>query len=114
MGHAVSAECKCGYSVDMLMIGGGMRDLGNICLHPALCSVGEHIATVNLMEKPITCPDGHRGFPSPYCNSPDLQIEPGSHSISQWGEYELNDGKYLCPKCGEYELVFSDAGVFFD
>lgn len=114
MGHAVSAECKCGYSVRELLIGGGMIDHHINCAHPALCSAGEHIVTVNLLEKPITCPDGHRGFPSPYCNSPDLQLEPGSQSISQWGEHELNSGKYLCPKCGKYELEFSDTGFLFD
>lgn len=114
MGHVISATCKCGYTEKNLTIGGGMLDFQVNCGHPALCSTGEHVVTVNLLKKPITCPEGHSGFPSPYCNSPDLQIEPGLSIVSGWQDYELNDGKYLCPKCGAYELVFSTPHIFFD
>jgi len=116
MGHSVGARCKCGYKEKMLMIGGGKLDFQYNCSHPALCESGKHIATVNLFDKEHRCPDGHPGHPKPYVNTPELQREPGNHRVSQWDDHELNDGAYLCPACGEYELHFGHWGlqVLFD
>jgi len=114
MGHSVDARCVCGYTLDELLIGAGKLNFRTVCAHPALCAQGRHVVTVNLFDAVHPCPDGHSGPVLPYATTPELQVSPGSESVSTWGEFELNDGGYRCPQCGGYTLHFSDAGLLFD
>lgn len=114
MGHEISAGCNCGYFVPHLRIGGGRTDFITHCSHPALCETGQHLVTVNLKAEAISCPDGHAGQPRPYFNSPELQVNSGADSISDWQGRKLNDGPYLCPSCGAYALYFAHPHLFFD
>ncbi len=114
MGHAVDAACRCGYAVAELRIGAGKLNFQTVCEHPALCGQGRHLVTVNLYEAVHHCPDGHADNPLPYAITPELQATPGSETVSTWGEFELNDGGYLCPQCGAYTLHFAESGLLFD
>lgn len=112
MGQIVTAACTCGYSEPELFVGGGMATYMTIANFPALCKQGKHIATVNLLADELVCPDGHSGRPLPYYNASELQIEPGKFLVSEWDGYQLNDGAYLCPSCGEHSLRFRLDALF--
>jgi len=115
MGHVISSSCRCGYSNESIPIGAGRHNHLDLCMHPALCRAGQHMVTVNLKDESTACPDGHPGEPLPYCNAPELQGVPGNGTISSWGDHRLDTGTYLCPKCGRYEMRFSqDPGLSFD
>lgn len=114
MGHAVDATCACGSAVAELKVGGGKPDFETVCAHPALCEHGAHLVTVNLHDRVHRCPEGHASHPLPYATTPELQRTPGSDTVSTWGEFELNDGGYRCPRCREFTLHFTHSGLLFD
>lgn len=114
MGHFISASCTCGYSNEHLSIGGGMLTFTTVCDHPAYCAAGRHVVTVNLMEQPITCPEGCAGTPLPYCKTPSLQIKRGKGLVSDWDGLKINTGLYKCPRCEAYSLQFHEKHAYFD
>ena len=117
MGCSVVAKCECGYESPLLMIGGGMLSFGTECKFPAYCAEGDHLVTVNLLEHPCPCSDGHKKEPTPY-NNADLKGTAGENEVVSWrfGENQavLTDGTYFCPACHQYMLKFSQGGMMWD
>ncbi len=118
MGASAIARCLCGYESPLLMIGGGMLNFNEFCAFPAYCAEGSHLVTVNMFDRPLACPDGHKSVPVPY-NAPSLQIERGDAVVVSWNLWpkrtiQLTNGRYLCPTCHEARLSFSDGGVLWD
>jgi hypothetical protein len=56
MGSAVRATCECGYD-QVFPIGGGMRNVQELCWFPCLGPGCNSIVQTNLEQKPLTCPD---------------------------------------------------------
>lgn len=120
MGSAVTARCQCGVETDIL-IGGGMDNFMTTCYFPCLCESCQNVVQVNLLAKPIKCPECGAHDPIPY---DDLQLlgTPGNREVAGWNvkeklgrELVLTDGKYKCPKCGQMSLEFSnDLGLCWD
>lgn len=118
MGVSAIARCSCGYVTPPLMIGGGMASYRHLCAFPAFCSGGDHLVMVNMFERPLRCPDGHRSEPVPY-DSPPLVAERGTTVVASWRlgpdrALELTDGRYLCPACHRESLSFADGGILWD
>lgn len=118
MGHTVTATCACGFASDHLMIGGGRMNFQTNRSYPARCTTCRDIVTVNLLEEALACPQCDGTEVAPY-NRPELLKTPG-REVSNWnmgralGNLTLTDGKYLCPKCGKFELSFGRGGTLFD
>lgn len=112
MGHTIDATCTCGFDARDLMIGGGMRDHTTNCSYPAICKGCHDIVTVNLLDAAPSCSECEGTEVTAY-NRPELLMTLG-RPVSNWGDLTLTDGKYLCPKCGSFELSFRGGGVMFD
>ncbi len=119
MGSQVIARCSCGLEKSIL-IGGGRTSFMTTCLFPCLCEGCHRIVRVNLLDKPMSCPECHAPDPIPY-DDPRLSESPGSHHVvklnkkDQLGrELVLTNGKYRCPKCEKMSLVFRDSLLRWD
>lgn len=55
MGTIVRAECKCGFAVDELLIGGGMLDFNTRYRFPIYCNECKIMFVGNLFAKDIHC-----------------------------------------------------------
>lgn len=117
MGCSALATCVCGYQSPLLKIGGGMRDYDRRCDFPAFCPEGPHLVTVNMVDKPRRCPDGHEPEPVPY-DDEALVGSVGDHVVAEWSiedrELQLTDGSYLCPVCLNHTLTFADGWTDWD
>lgn len=106
------------------------------CGFPVLCGRCGRVRVANLLAGAQPAKEKERpGMPDPppgppkcgICDSPDivpydspeLQPTPGTGRVADWNEEErigrvvrLNDGPYLCPKCGESGLTFRLVGFF--
>ena len=114
MGHVISANCECGYSVTDVPIGGGRANFTRVCMHPALCRSGSHLVNVNLKDTDLQCPDGHDGTPLPYYSTPSLSAGSRGEVVSEWQGRAITEDVYECPQCGEFKLTFSHPHLFFD
>ena len=99
------------------MIGGGMYSYDKECFFPAYCSGGHHLVTVNLARKRLRCPTGHKTEPVPY-NHESLVAQLGKEIVADWllGDrvVALTNGTYLCPRCQNPTLTFSEGEVMWD
>jgi|APEBP8051072210_1049370.scaffolds.fasta_scaffold00719_4 hypothetical protein len=141
MGSQVNATCRCGVDTSIL-IGGGMDDFLSTCLFPCLCGHCHSVVQVNLLAKPLQCPQCKTATVIPY-DDPALteySAEPSSatwKSVFRWGggknkspeqrivaswnvkeplgrSLDITDGNYRCPRCGQMTLQFSDTGLRWD
>ncbi|MBW1915925.1 MAG: hypothetical protein JRI86_13490 [Deltaproteobacteria bacterium] len=117
MGYSAVASCSCGYESLSLMIGGGLLSFTHFCAFPAYCPEGDHLVTVNMFDKPLSCPDGHKTEPIPYDHD-SLVKTLGKEVVASW-EYEdlrleVTDGLYFCPACHNLTLTFSNGDIMWD
>ena len=117
MGGGVSATCSCGYEATAQM---GCGRMGPEPFHfPAVCKACREIVSADMAAEVATCPecDG----PVRFLDEPDLQKKKGRRTVlvettmtMPERTRRLNDGAYLCPKCGQYQLRFEDSGLCWD
>ena len=118
MGSSVKAACECGYSSEA-MIGGGMMNFMTTCLFPAICSDCHELVEVNLLAERQTCEACESERVQAY-DQEQLLGELGSEVVVDWHHAEkglavaLTDGRYLCPKCGQFKLRFEEGGILWD
>jgi hypothetical protein len=135
VGSRIEAKCSCGYEERGLLVGGGMGSYTAFCGFPVLCRLCGRVRTANLLAGAPPMETKERpGMPDPppgppkcgICDSPDivpydspqLQPRPGEGRVTDWNEdrigrvVRLNDGLYLCPKCGDTSLRFRLVGFF--
>lgn len=119
MGSQVTAACRCGIEVKIL-IGGAMMNFRNTCYFPCLCEVCHNIVQVNLLAKTKRCPECKSLAVIAY-DDPRLSKTPGKREVAEWciqdpldRELILTNGKYMCPKCKKMSLRFRDNGFYWD
>ncbi|MBT3271558.1 MAG: hypothetical protein HN368_00265 [Spirochaetales bacterium] len=118
MGSQVFAICQCGVE-GAFSIGGGMSNFMKVCYFPCLCVNCCAIVEVNLLDKPLQCPECGNSV-VPY-DSRKLMGSKGQNVVADWNVREqlgrnlkLTDGTYKCPQCGEMSLQFSVGGIHWD
>lgn len=119
MGSEVIAKCECGVE-EPILIGCGCTKPQSTCYFPCLCKNCHQVVIGNLLSKRPKCPDCKSTRLIPY-HDPCLIGVPGTKQVVGWKtffepiqEFELTDGKYLCPKCGNMTLEFSESGLLWD
>lgn len=119
MGSQVTATCRCGLEVNVL-IGGGMANFTTTCYFPCLCEACHNIVQVNLFAKGKQCPKCKSPVPISY-DDPRLSESPGERAVAEWNMQEqlgrelmLTDGNHMCPKCSKMSLRFRDSGLCWD
>jgi Zn finger protein HypA/HybF involved in hydrogenase expression len=117
MGSVVTATCRCGLELEVL-IGGGMKNFTMICYFPCLCEACHSLAQVNLLAETEECPKCKSKSITPY-DDPRLSASPGKRTVAEWNMQErigrrlvLTDGKYRCPACQEMSLEFRERGCW--
>jgi len=90
------------------------------CYFPALCEDCKEIVQVNLLSKRILCPKCKRSQVLPY-DDKKLVKKLGKNEIISWNMerqlgrmLRLTDGKYFCPSCGKYGLLFEHGDILWD
>lgn len=117
MGTIVRAECKCGFAVDDMSIGGGMMDFNTRYSFPIYCNECKIMFVGNLFDKDIRCTKCNRTNVTPYA---DESMFVGVTEIEAYRDEseklvrvpELTNGTYKCPKCGEFGMTFIEEGNF--
>lgn len=119
MGSEVTATCRCGLEVNVL-IGGGMANFTTTCYFPCLCEACHNIVEVNLLAKTKRCPECKSLALIAY-DDPRLSKTPGKCIVAKWciedpleKDLILTNGKYMCPKCNKMYLRFRDSGLCWD
>jgi hypothetical protein len=114
MGSIVRASCNCGYEI-VMPLGGGMMNFTTYCNFPYYCKNCRILFEANLLGKRISCRKCHGKDILPYDDN-SLCRQKGN-TVFSWHigeaiekELILTDGKYLCPKCGDFGMSFSDVG----
>lgn len=117
MGSIVTAKCQCGLELQ-LSLGGGMHSFTSVCNFPCLCEACHNVVQVNLLAKTEECPMCKSLDLIPY-DDPRLRKSPGTRTVAEWNLQErvgrrlvLTDANYLCPKCKEMSLRFTESGCW--
>ena len=119
MGSSVKASCKCGYA-ESILIGGGMSNFKTTCYFPCLCESCNEIVEENLLNKQLKCPKCGKTGIVPY-DDPKLIKTQGAEVVEEWDvsdalgrSLKLTNGNYLCPKCQQFGVTFTDEGFCWD
>ncbi len=123
MGSSANAECEsCGYSRVNLTVGGGRSNHRTFASWPVLCRSCEEVSTANMKATPPECRKCGSadivayGDPSITNQLPeeDMESDYWVRPIIQWDDMELREGSNLCPKCGKWDLKFSEGWLLWD
>jgi Zn finger protein HypA/HybF involved in hydrogenase expression len=115
MGSQITATCRCGLEVNVL-IGGGFEDFTKNCYFPCLCEACHNIVEVNILAKTKRCPKCKSPALIAY-DDPRLSKTPGKRTVAEWCIQELDrdliltNGNYMCPKCKKLSLRFRNTGL---
>jgi hypothetical protein len=111
MGTMIQAQCKCGYSSDIIFQGGGFETFMEKDMEPAYCEKCQRLIVLNYKESNPRCSQclGEVKF---YSDS-SLQKKPGkkikeNHISSR--DFLLPKINYLCPQCGKIKMKFYYVG----
>ena len=117
MGSSVIGQGQCGYE-GTVSTGCGM-DGPKPSYFPGLCRACKEIVAADVCTEPGSCEDC--GGPVELYDAPGLQKKRGREIVIEETTFtepeithELNDGAYLCPKCGRFELRFETWGRVWD
>ena len=119
MGSILRAKCKCGFTSETILAGGGMLNFHEVCNAPAICLNCNLFLIKNYMKKYSKCPKCRKKVT--FYNNPQIQKKmPESYKkyneIFCWyidkikGTFRLPDTQYFCPNCKEMTLEFFDLG----
>jgi hypothetical protein len=117
MGTMVRAECRCGFAVDEISIGGGMMDFTTRCNFPVYCNECKIMFVGNLSDKDIHCTKCNKTNITPYDDETmfvgGTEIETYLDESEKLGrDPQLTNGKYKCPNCSEFGMTFKEEGFF--
>ena len=126
MGDMLQAVCECGYQSNILFVGGGMIDLGEICKVPYYCENCKYIGATNILMKNPENPDEIIIRKTIKCSKCRRKVqhygevikktfEYADYVFFQWeledeNSYIVNDKYYYCPKCKKIKLKFYPCG----
>jgi predicted RNA-binding Zn-ribbon protein involved in translation (DUF1610 family) len=107
MENIVKPVCKCDSNFDEIFMSGGMRIMGmtNKDIVPSPCYHCETVIETNLHNKRYRCPKCRRKV-DPYVNIKNIESKEFFKSFGLDHDYELEENKYMCPKCLKEELTF--------
>ncbi len=120
MGSTVDAKCICGFQNDNLRIGGGMMNSQSVCHFPVYCKICQSLVTANLLSKTPECSKCKSIEVLAYDNQ-TLRKQTGKNVVASWNaggklgrKLILTDGKYFCPSCQKFSLIFSEGNILWD
>lgn len=112
MGEVVSATCSCGFTKKEMPLGSGLMEYTPFCNFPHFCSKCKLFFEANLYDD-ICCPECSSKNVVAYDNKKAYK-QLGKRSEFVWAhkgsDLILTNGKYYCPSCNKFELVFSSWG----
>jgi hypothetical protein len=116
-GSIVTAKCdSCGYDSGHLFLFGGRVNFKTVCEFPAYCADKKALVLVNLMAEKLESQACPGQVLVPYTD-PQMIPKPGTGTIASWNlpepknrQIKLTDGDYFCPRCGQFDLHFRQAG----
>ena len=120
MGSIIEAQCSCGYESDPLRVGGGMADMGQRCMAPALSNRTGTLVLRNFWGK-RSREDKTAGatfYTHHSLHGPDDTET--ARPVFEWlgdeekPDFVLVDISYKCPICERMKMRFIDAGVMWD
>lgn len=115
MGAILQAECQCGFFTTFAA-GGGMHNFQDTCFAPAVCVDCGEFFICNYFSKFIKCPKCHKK--AHFYDYPPLRAkvktkgEVFSWRIDDVRQFTLPDTTYICPKCKQKDMRFSQSGFF--
>jgi hypothetical protein len=95
-----------------MLLGGGMLSHHTLEAWPVTCNQCSAATTANFKNRPLRCLECDSVDVLPF-DDPTLWKGDGKPNVC-WGELKLTDGHYRCPKCGKYELNFSEGEILWD
>ena len=122
MGGSVQARCSCGYESDLLLVGGGMADLGQKCMAPAYSKRQKKVVLRNYWGKKGRgrSPGGAIFYTDPRLSEPLLEAT-DVEIVFSWGwgqedkpDFCLPDVTYKCPKCDAMQMRFVQGNLMWD
>lgn len=114
MGSSLIAHCPCGYESDMLMVGVGEVDFGEICYAPALSRRRKAVVERDYFKDPQ--PKSWAKDLTWY-DDPKLRGDKkfSDELVFSWsGTFDLPDVNYFCPACEKMTMRFRNAGWVWD
>ena len=116
MGAIILATCDCGYSSKEMFLGAGMIDHQTRCNFPMYCKNCHSLFEANLYDKKILCTECGTDKVLQYDDKSLYKNGKGGYvfswSISDVKDAKLLNANYLCPDCGNYNLLFKSCGLF--
>jgi len=117
MGSSVIARCSCGYDTEVQTGCGFAGPTPDY--FPALCRMCAEVVPADATASPTTCDDC--GSKVELYDAPELQQKKGRRTVVDGRtltvpeiRHRLNNGAYLCPTCGRFELRFEIGGMCWD
>lgn len=111
-GDIFSAKCECGFENE-LFIGAGKSDYKTSCKFPFYCNTCSSLIILNALNENRTCNKCNSEKVMSYEND-SLRAGKSNNSLFGWNvngkTFLLTDDSYLCPKCKEYKLTFTQIG----
>jgi hypothetical protein len=119
MGTMVKAVCGCGYSSEVMALGGGRSNHLTSCGFPCCCKACKSLFKANMYDPDVSCPHCDTSSVVPY-DDPSLALTGGVvDEIFSWNtsdrlgrELKIHDGKYFCPSCDNFSLMFGVAALY--
>jgi hypothetical protein len=114
MGTTLQAYCSCGYESDILSVGGGMMDMGQVCYAPALSRRRKEVVARDYLKDPqpkswardiIWYKDSKLRGDKKYSDEP----------VVYWSDlFDMPDINYFCPACEKMTMRFKFGGIRWD
>jgi len=119
MGTMVKAVCGCGYSSEVMALGGGRSNHLTSCGFPCCCKACKSLFKANMYDPDVSCPHCYTSSVVPY-DDPSLALTGGVvDEIFSWNtsdrlgrELKIHDGKYFCPSCDNFFLMFEVTALY--
>jgi ribosomal protein S27AE len=114
MGTIIEAKCICGFTNEMFL-GGGKLSFQTYAAFPYYCKSCKSLFVENFLAENKSCKKCSSTDILPYYDD-TLRSHASNKEIFGWNvdkfTLKLTDDKYLCPKCGEYSLIFTPVGYW--
>ena len=120
MGSTIQAQCSCGYESDMLHVGGGMADMGQRCMAPALSNRTGTLVLRNFWgERSREDKTAGATFYTHHSlHRPDdtetARLVFEWHGDKEKLDFVLANIGYKCPKCERMKMRYFDIGLMWD
>lgn len=112
MGTSANVRCSaCGYKTS-LRLGGGRANHRVYAAWPVNCDDCAETTTANFKQVPLVCRTCSGSNVAPVANDRNW-VGDGKTNVN-WGDLELTDGHYRCPKCDAFELRFTYGMMHWD